>query len=213
MHMASISEAPRSAAKPRRAKRQTPAVRRQDLLAVTIQCLAQLGPRGTTGREICRRAGVSHGLLRHYFSNPDNLLLETYQDLCDSFIARFEEELAAQYADPWKTIDRLFEVHFTDEWSNPDILGAWIAFWALVRNNPDFAAVSVAYNVRLHELLDRAVARLPKGPVPPRDIAALVSATMDGLWLDYSLSAERLPRERALDLARTMLRRLAPQSA
>lgn len=196
--------------KPRRARRQTPALRRQDLLAVTISCLAQLGPRGTTGREICRRAGVSHGLLRHYFSNPDNLLLETYQELCDSFIARFEEELAARYADPWKTIDRLFEVHFSDEWSNPDILGAWIAFWALVRNSPEFAAVSVDYNARLHALLDQAVARLPAGPVPPRDIAALVSATMDGLWLDYSLSSERLPRERALGLARTMLRRLAP---
>jgi TetR/AcrR family transcriptional regulator, transcriptional repressor of bet genes len=196
--------------KRRRARRQTPDLRRQDLLAVTISCLAQLGPRGTTGREICRRAGVSHGLLRHYFSNPDNLLLETYQELCDSFIARFEQELAAGHEDPWKTIDRLFEVHFSDEWSNPDILGAWIAFWTLVRNNAEFAAVSVSYNARLHALLDQAVARLPAGPVPPRDIVALVSATMDGLWLDYSLSSERLTRTRALDLARTMLRRLAP---
>tara|TARA_R110000782_G_scaffold13999_10_gene41440 strand:+ start:9194 stop:9811 length:618 start_codon:yes stop_codon:yes gene_type:complete len=196
--------------KRRRARRQTPDLRRQDLLAVTISCLAQLGPRGTTGREICRRAGVSHGLLRHYFSNPDNLLLETYQELCDSFIARFEQELAAGHEDPWKTIDRLFEVHFSDEWSNPDILGAWIAFWTLVRNNAEFAAVSVSYNARLHALLDQAVERLPAGPVPPRDIVALVSATMDGLWLDYSLSSERLTRARALDLARTMLRRLAP---
>ncbi|MBW7926331.1 MAG: TetR family transcriptional regulator C-terminal domain-containing protein, partial [Burkholderiaceae bacterium] len=80
----------------------------------------------------------------------------------------------------------------------------------LVRNSPEFAAVSVDYNARLHALLDQAVARLPAGPVPPRDIAALVSAAMDGLWLDYSLSSERLPRERALGLARTMLRRLAP---
>ena len=196
-----------------RRSRQAPDMRRQDLLAVTIRCLAQLGPRGATGREICRQAGVSHGLLRHYFTNPENLLLETYQELCDSFIVRFEEELAADYPDPWKTIDRVFEVHFTEEWSNPDILGAWIAFWTLVRNNSDFAAVSQSYNDRLHELLNRAVARLPEGPVPPRDIAALLSAAMDGLWLDYSLSQDRLPRQRALDLARTLLRRLAPQPA
>lgn len=193
-----------------RRSRQAPELRRQDLLAVTINCLARLGPRGATGREICRQAGVSHGLLRHYFSNPDNLLLETYQELCDSFIARFGEEVAANYDDPWKTIDRFFEVHFTDEWSNPDILGAWIAFWTLVRNNEDFAAVSVAYNARLHALLDEAVARLPDGPVPPRDMTALLSATLDGLWLDSSLSSDRLSRQRALDLARTMLRRLAP---
>ena len=64
----------------RRVRRQAPTVRRQDLLAVTISCLARLGARGTTGREICRQAGVSHGLLRHYFKNPENLLLETYQE-------------------------------------------------------------------------------------------------------------------------------------
>ena len=64
----------------RRASRQAPDVRRHDLLAATINCLARLGPRGTTGREICRQAGVSHGLLRHYFADPENLLLETYLD-------------------------------------------------------------------------------------------------------------------------------------
>lgn len=201
-----------AAKEPVRRARQAPDIRRQDLLAVTIRCLATLGPRGATGREICRQAGVSHGLLRHYFSNPENLLLETYQELCDNFIDRFAEEVEAEHPDPWTTIDRLFEVHFSEEWSNPDILGAWIAFWTLVRSNPDFAEVSRHYNERLQTLLDRAVARLPQGPVPPRDMATLISATMDGLWLDYSLSQERLTRERALDLARTMLRRLAPFS-
>lgn len=194
----------------RKAVRRAPDIRRQDLLAVTISCLARLGPRGATGREICRQAGVSHGLLRHYFSNPENLLLETYQELCDGFIARFEAEFSAGHDDPWHILDRLFEVHFTDEWSNPDILGAWIAFWTLVRSNADFATVSDSYNARLQGLLGRAIARLPAGPVPPGDIAVLLSAALDGLWLDASLSPERLPRQRALELARTLLRRLAP---
>ncbi len=199
-----------AAKEPARRARQAPDIRRQDLLAVTIRCLATLGPRGATGREICRQAGVSHGLLRHYFSNPENLLRETYQERGDNFIGRFAEEVDAEHTDPWTTIDRRFEVHFSEEWSNPDILGAWIAFWTLVRSNAGFAEVSRHYNERLQSLLDRAVARLPQGPVPPRDMATLISATMDGLWLDYSLSQERLTRERALDLARTMLRRLAP---
>ena len=45
---AAISERPTR--KPR-AKRQLPTVRRQDLLAITVSCLARLGPRGATGRE------------------------------------------------------------------------------------------------------------------------------------------------------------------
>lgn len=199
-------------AKPRRrVRRQAPTVRRQDLLAVTISCLARLGARGTTGREICRQAGVSHGLLRHYFKNPENLLLETYQELCDSVIVRFEAEMALPHDDPWETIDRFLVMLFSDEWANPDILGAWIAFWTLVRSNAEFAAVSEDYNYRLREMLAEAVRRLPPGPVPADDLAALLSAVTDGLWIDFCLSPTRMPRDRALELSRLTLRRLAPR--
>lgn len=194
----------------RQTVRQAPDVRRQDLLDVTISCLARLGPRGTTGREICRQAGVSHGLLRHYFNNPENLLLETYQELCDGVIARLEEELAIPRDNPWETIDRFFAVLFSPEWSSPDILGAWIAFWTLVRSHEEFAQVSEDYNGRLRAMLVAAVSRLPRQSMPHDDLAALLSAIMDGLWLDFSLSPKRLSRERAIELGQVALRRLAP---
>jgi TetR/AcrR family transcriptional repressor of bet genes len=194
----------------RRASRQAPDVRRQDLLAVTISCLARLGPRGTTGREICRQAGVSHGLLRHYFTNPSNLLLETYQDLCDNFIARFEQELEFPHDDPWAGLDHFFAVLFSDEWASSEILGAWMAFWTLVRTDEEFARASENFNGRLRGLLQTAVSRLPAARIPSADVAAILSATMDGLWLDYCLSPERLPRARALALCSMTLRQLVP---
>lgn len=196
----------------RRTTRQAPEVRRQDLLAVTISCLATLGPRGTTGREICRRAGVSHGLLRHYFTNPSNLLLETYQDLCDTFIARFRQELAVPHPDPWQALDNFFAVLFSDEWASSDVLGAWMAFWTLVRGDEEFARTSDDFNRRLRELLLAGVDRLPKNSqVPNHDVAAILSAVMDGLWLDYCLSPSRLSRERALFICSLTLRQVVPQ--
>lgn len=209
--MNDVGSAPAIRKARRSATRQSPEVRRQDLLAVTINCLARLGPRATTGREICRQAGVSHGLLRHYFNNPENLLLETYQELCDQFITRFEEEAAAPADNPLETIDRFFVALFSDQWANSDILGAWIAFWTLVRSNDDFARVSEDYNRRLREMLANAVSLLPKGPIAPDDVATLLSAVIDGLWLDFCLSPTRLPRERAIELARIALRQLVPQ--
>ena len=195
------------------ATRQSPEVRRQDMLAVTINCLARLGPRGTTGREICRQAGVSHGLLRHYFNNPENLLLETYQELCDQVITRFEEEAALPADNPWQTIDRLFAALFSDQWANSDILGAWIAFWTLVRSNEEFAKVSEDHNRKLRTLLANAVSLLPRGQMAPDDVATLLSAVMDGLWLDVCLSPTRLPRDRAITLGQMTLRQLVPQPA
>jgi len=196
----------------KRAARQPPEVRREDLLKVTLECLAHLGPRGTTGREICRRAGVSHGLLRHYFDNPQNLLLETYQRVCDDFIARFEQEMAAPHPDPWKALDAFFAVLFSEEWASAEMLGAWMAFWTLVRDDPDFARTSEAFNRRLRDLLRAAVSDLPAdGRIADRDVAAILSAVMDGVWLDYCLTPGQLPRERALALCSLTLRQLVPQ--
>lgn len=201
------ADAPRA-----RARRQSPTVRRQDLLAVTVKCLATLGPRGTTGREICRQAGVSHGLLRHYFRNPENLLYETYEELCDHFIARFEAVLVDESLQPWEALDRFFAVLYSEEWSNTDLLGAWMAFWALVRTNPEFAAKSEQHNARLRELLALAISRLPTTghTVATEDAVVIISGVMDGLWLDYCLSPARMSRERALELCCLTARRLLP---
>ena len=195
-------------APPRRA-RQMPGMRRQDLLHVTIECLAELGPRGTTGREVCRRAGVSHGLLRHYFTDPQNLLLETYEDLCERFLASLQSALSVPGPDPVAALDRFFAVLFSHEWANAAYLGAWAAFWALVRTDPAFAAVSEAFNARLRARLFEAVARLrPVAGLSHADVATILSATMDGLWLDHCLSPERLPRARAEALCGLTLRQL-----
>jgi TetR/AcrR family transcriptional repressor of bet genes len=189
--------------------------RRKELQAATIACLARLGPRATTGREICRQAGVSHGLLRHYFDNPDNLLLETYQQLCNEFLERFERELLAPApsSDPWDAMDHFFAVLFSEEWASSDVLGAWMAFWTLVRSNDDFAEVGETYNHRLRSLLDSAFSRLPprQDGIAREDAIAILSAVMDGLWLDFCLSPSRLSRERALALCSLTLRQIAPR--
>lgn len=194
---------------PLRRQRQDAAVRRQDMIDVTLRCLAELGPKGTTGREVCRRAGVSHGLLRHYFDNPQNLLFETYEALCDRYLAEFEAVLANAGTAPWDALDGLFVKLFSEEWSGPETLGAWQAFWTMTRTDPAFAAKSEDYNARLRGLLARAIGDQARtSGMPLEDAVATISAIMDGLWLDLCLSQTRTSRERALYLCRETVRRL-----
>ena len=196
--------------KPSRAKRQAPTLRRQDLLRVAVSCLARFGPRGTTGREICRQAGVSHSLLRHYFDNSDDLLLETYRQLCDEFLDRLTAVLAADEADPWKNLERAFELMFSHDWANAEVLGAWTAFWTLVQNNEAFAAVSDYFNKRLRQMMRKTIQRLPheEMTMPLGDAIAILLAVMDGLWLDFCLAPKRTPRRRAVGLCKQTARRL-----
>jgi len=191
-------------------KRQSPTVRREELLAITVSCLARLGPRGTTGREICRQAGVSHGLIRHYFRNPDNLLLETYEQLCDHMLAALEATLAEVETDPWGGLRRFYTAVFSQQWANADIIGAWMVFWQLVRSREDFAAVSEAYNEKQRILLHRALSLLPqRDDAPPLDnTIAIISAVMDGLWIEVYLAPTRTPPEACVELCQQTTQRL-----
>ncbi|PZO89759.1 MAG: hypothetical protein DI623_09100 [Sphingomonas sanxanigenens] len=193
-----------------RAKRQPPLERRQDLLAVTVSCLARLGPKGTTGREICRQAGVSHGLLRHYFRNPDNLLLETYELLCEQLITHLEAEIGEIDDDPGAALTRFFSAAFSKQWASPDVIGAWMVFWQLVRSREDFAAVSASFNERQRALMDRIASRIPRSESAPplADSVAILSAVLDGLWIEFYLSEERTPKERCIALCEETAARL-----
>lgn len=197
-------------APPRRRRRASPLVRRADLVAATVSCLARLGAKGTTGREICRQAGVSHGLLRHYFRNPDNLLLETYEQLCEDMLAQLEAAAMPYIANPHEALHRYFVGVFSDDWAGPDIIGAWMVFWQQARSRADFAAVSDSFNMRQRALLERFVAALPvrADALPMADAIALLSAVLDGLWIEYYLSDQRTPRERCVALCDAAVRRL-----
>jgi AcrR family transcriptional regulator len=194
-----------------RRRRQPPAERRQDILAAAVKCLARLGPRGATGREICREAGVSHGLLRHYFDNPDNLLLETYQTLCDQCLDAIEADMAPFADAPWEAIQRIFGELIADRWASPDVLGAWTAFWTLVGTHEEFAAVSAGFYQRLRGLLERAANQLPeteRTAMPIEDAIVILLAMMDGLWLEFCLAPQRTSRERAVELFGIAARRI-----
>lgn len=195
---------------PLRRRRASPVVRRADLVAATVSCLARLGAKGATGREICRQAGVSHGMLRHYFRNPETLLLETYEQLCEDMLAQLEAAALPYAANPREALHRYFVAVFSDDWAGPEIIGAWMVFWQQARSRADFAAVSESFNLRQRALLERLAAGLAAGggALPLADAIALLSAVLDGLWIEYYLSAERTPRERCVALCDAAVQRL-----
>src|ERR1035437_6617161 len=55
--------------------------RRRQLVEVTIDSLAELGYVGTTLAQIATRAGVSPGLVAHYFGDKDGLLDAAFRSL------------------------------------------------------------------------------------------------------------------------------------
>ena len=194
-----------------RARRQSPDDRRRELLDATVASLAQLGARGTTGREICRRAGVSHGLLRHYFQNPDNLLLETYEALCERFLRHVEDTIEAHRGSPREALSLYFATSFSEEWAAQEIIAAWFVFWQLVRSREDFAEVSARFNARLRGLVEMLLHGLSAPcAVPLEDAVAIISNLIDGLWIDYYLAPARAPTARCVALCEQVVALMFP---
>lgn len=181
----------RSKRPPPRARfvRTPPDKRRQDLIDATARCLAERGVAGASVREICKRAGVSAGLLTHYFAGVDALIVATYRDVVTRVAGILTAAADAAGSDPRTRLLVYVAASFRDPVADPDLLATWIAFWSLVRSHPGVAhAHRELYAEGRAEIAALVAACLPRlDAATLRLMAIAISGTMDGLWLELCL--------------------------
>jgi AcrR family transcriptional regulator len=101
--------------------------RRADLIEATAAVLAELGLAGTNVRAICAKAGVSPGLLRHYFDGIDDLVAATYAATSDRMDAIFAAAVEGAGPDPRAQLQRLVpEYGIDDGRANVDLQGGLV---------------------------------------------------------------------------------------
>ena len=88
--------------------------RRSQLIEVTIDSLAEVGYVGTTLAEIARRAGVSPGLVAHYFGDKDGLLSAAFRALARPLAARVRARLALAHT-PRGRVQAVIDVNLAPE--------------------------------------------------------------------------------------------------
>lgn len=184
--------------------RESPDVRRQALIDATARCLAEKGAGAISVRGICARAGVSAGLLTHYFDGIDALILATYRDVGEKVAAAMERAVAEAGSDPLDRLWAYFEANFRPPVLDPDLLATWISFWSLVKISPNMAATHAATyggsRERLEILLREAAPHIPR---PAARLAAIaLTAMVDGLWLEFCLDSSTFSLDEALEMVR-----------
>ncbi len=188
--------------------RESADARRADLIEATAAVLAEHGLAGTSVRAICAQAGVSPGLLRHYFEGIDDLVAATYQATSDRMDAIFAGAVEGAGADPRARLSAYLTASFRAPVTDPELLGAWTAFWALARSDARMAAIHATsyagYRARLGELLVTCGAR------DPDRLAIMLTAMVDGLWLELSLDAASFGADAAAQIVERALAALLP---
>ncbi|MEA3149519.1 MAG: betaine-aldehyde dehydrogenase [Gammaproteobacteria bacterium] len=179
MNTQTVVPAPTSAEPPEDA-------RRRQLIEVTIDSLAELGYVGTTLAQITGRAGVTPGLVAHYFGDKDGLMDAAFRSLARRVGDHIRARLR-QISTPRARIQAVIDGNLSPEEFARKTGTAWLAFWGQVLQVPSLKRVQSAYQRRTLTNLRSALKQL----VPPdqaQSLAAMIAAMIDGVWLRAALS-------------------------
>ncbi len=167
--------------------RESADTRREALIAACARCLAQHGAQGTSVRAICLEAGVSPGLLRHYFDGIGALVAATYRATGARVEIALKCAVEAAGSSPRARLLAFVTANFRSPITDPALLATWLAFWSLARVDVDIGKIHDEIYAANRIEMERLIAACPGAPADPRLAAIALTALIDGLWLELSL--------------------------
>lgn len=163
--------------------------RRRQLVEVTIDSLAELGYVGTTLAQIANRAGVSPGLVAHYFGDKDGLLDAAFRSLARRVGNQVRARLR-RVSTPRGRIQAVIDANLAPEEFEQRTGTAWLAFWGQVLHVKPLKRVQSVYQQRTLSNLRSSLKKLVPADEAQR-LAAMIAAMIDGVWLRAALSGWR----------------------
>jgi len=171
-------------------RRAEPDARRASLVEACARVLAREGTAGTSVRAIALEAGVSPGLIGHYFDGVDALIAATYAHVEAQVDAALAAAVAAAGPDPRARLEAYVTASFRPPIADSELLSTWIAFWSLVRARPEIAALHDEQYGQFRVGLERLLAENGVPAPALRRTAIALTALIDGLWLELCLSPQ-----------------------
>ena len=185
-------------------RRAAPAVRREALVEATLRCLKKYGHDGASVRRISAAAGVSIGLINHHFPSKCGLIAESYETLALSLQDSLRARAQNRAASPRKRLRDFFRASFAPELLDPQLFNVWVVFWGMVAHSPEIRAVHDRTYGQYRSILEKLLGELVKSGAAPklklRSAAIALSALLDGLWVELSLSSETFKPSEAIGI-------------
>jgi len=185
-------------------------IRRRQLVDAAIETVGEMGFTQAPVSRIAARAGVSPGIVHHYFKDKNDLLEAAMRDMLEQLRQGVVHRLR-QARTPEQRLDAIIDGNFASEQFDRSAIAAWLAFWAEAPHNPALARLRRINASRLHSNLRHAVRPLFPGE-DPDELASVLAATIDGLWLNAALSPDETDRGKLADSARAFAKRLADRA-
>ncbi|MFW3616137.1 transcriptional regulator BetI [Billgrantia antri] len=183
-------------------------IRRSQLIQATMAAIDEVGLADATVMRIARHAGVSAGIISHYFGGKDGLLEATMRQILSDLgeaVAQRRRQLVN--GSPREHIGAIIDGNFDRSQIIGPAAKTWLAFWASSMHKAQLQRLQHVNDQRLYSNLCCQFRRLMPHE-EARDAARGLAAMIDGLWLRGTLSPGGLDTERARRLAHAYLDQL-----
>ena len=161
-------------------------IRRRQLIQATIASIHDVGFSESSVSRIAAKAGVSAGIVHHYFEDKGELLEATLRQLGANLSTSVVRRLNAAKT----TAHRLMAVvdgNLGPELFTPEAVSAWLAFWSQVPTHPRLARIQTIIIRRLHSNLVHALRPFLRD-AEVQHMAQDLACLIDGIWLRAAVS-------------------------
>lgn len=183
-------------------RRESEERRRDDLISAALHLVSEGGPQAATVRAIAQRAGVTSGLIRHYFSSKEELTRAAYQRLMDRMTADSAIVLEGGPDDPIARLAWFVAASISPPVVDPVAVGLWAGFLHGVQRDTAMRDVHIATYLGFRDVLQSLIEALPR-TVPStqlRSDAIACNAIIDGLWLEGSVLPEAFATDEIVNI-------------
>lgn len=167
--------------------------RRRSLLEATLHCIAEHGMNGASARRVAERAGVTAGLIRHYFGSKDAMVSAAYAYLIGQLTGEAEESSEQAGEVPERRLARFIVANVTSPNLSSRKVALWATFIGRVRTEPEYSDIHRESYREFLALLETLIHPVllalerPADPVTCKHYAIALNALIDGLWLEGGL--------------------------
>ena len=176
-------------------------IRRQQLIDATLQAVDQVGLGDASIALIARLAGVSNGIISHYFRDKNGLIAATMSHIMQMLSEGVRvRRQALQDGSPRAHLQAIIEGNFDASQVTGPAMKTWLAFWASSMHQASLHRLQRINDHRLYSNLCcqfRRVLPLNQARTAARGLAALI----DGLWLRGALSGDAFDTHQAVRIA------------
>ena len=128
-------------------------VRKQQLIDATLESIGEFGLQNTTIVTISRIAGLSSGIISHYFGGKQGLIEATIMHLLEQLRLALLSRISVENLTATERLKIIIEANFTSFQRSTPAIKTWLSFWAESMHEPKLSRLQNINSKRLYSNL------------------------------------------------------------